>query len=146
MNFLLIIFVLTQSIVTIKSNSFDKNFINQITIENDGKSGTVGIQMDQPKSVLNKKSSVEKTKVDKLSGIFKKSFNRVKQKSKKVDVVFLIDSSSSVGKANFLSELKFVKKLLSDLTVSFNTTRVSVITFSSQTKVVSSRKNKSSTV
>lgn len=50
---------------------------------------------------------------------------------------FLIDSSSSVGKTNFLSEIKFVKKMLGDFTVSLNHTRVAIVTFSSQGKVVS---------
>ncbi|KAA0191146.1 hypothetical protein HAZT_HAZT002267 [Hyalella azteca] len=52
-----------------------------------------------------------------------------------IELVFLVDSSSSVGADNFLDELKFVKKLLADFTVSYNQTRVAVITFSSQDRV-----------
>lgn len=54
-----------------------------------------------------------------------------------MELVFLVDSSSSVGATNFLDELKFVKKLLADFTVSYNQTRVAVITFSSQDRVSS---------
>jgi CUB/sushi domain-containing protein len=50
--------------------------------------------------------------------------------------VFLVDSSASVGADNFESELKFVRKLLADFTVSENATRVSVIAYSSPDSVV----------
>lgn len=85
--------------------------------------------------VTNLKS--ETSKVEILSDTFKNNINKIKSLYKKVDIVFLIDASSSVGKNNFLSEIKFVKKLLSDFTVSYNYTRVAVVTFSSQGKVVS---------
>ena len=49
----------------------------------------------------------------------------------KVELIFLIDSSGSVGEEHFIDELKFVKKLLADFTVDQNNTRVSVVTFSS---------------
>lgn len=78
-----------------------------------------------------------KSKVDILSRLFKNSVNRLRQKTKRVDLVFLIDSSSSVGKTNFLSEIKFVKKMLADFNVSYNYTRVAIVTFSSQGKIVS---------
>lgn len=78
-----------------------------------------------------------KSKVDILSKIFKNSVQNLRQKTKRVDLVFLIDSSSSVGKVNFLSEIRFVKKMLGDFNVSFNYTRVAIITFSSQGKIVS---------
>lgn len=55
---------------------------------------------------------------------------------RQVDLVFLVDSSASVGGAYFKDEIKFVKKLLADFTVDLNTTRVSIITFSSREKVV----------
>ena len=54
----------------------------------------------------------------------------------KVELVFLVDSSASVGSENFFNELKFVKKLLADFTVSTEAARVSVITFSSKNRVV----------
>ena len=56
--------------------------------------------------------------------------------NQKVELVFLVDSSASVGAENFFSELKFVRKLLADFTVSLNSTRVSVITFASKHSVV----------
>lgn len=87
--------------------------------------------------IFKNENSVIKAKVDRLSGSFKKSVEKIKIKHKRVDIVFLIDASSSVGKANFHSEIKFVKKLLSDFNVSYNYTRVAVITFSSQMKIVS---------
>lgn len=76
------------------------------------------------------------SKVHELSAVLKSTIHRIRQQYKKMDIVFLIDSSSSVGKSNFRSELKFVTKFLSDFNVSFNYTRVSIVTFSSQEKIV----------
>ncbi len=59
-----------------------------------------------------------------------------------VELVFLVDSSASVGAENFFNELKFVKKLLADFTVSTETARVAVITFSSKNRVVSTTHKK----
>lgn len=53
----------------------------------------------------------------------------------RVELVFLVDASASVGAENFFNEIKFVKKLLADFAVSYNQTRVAVITFSSKSKV-----------
>jgi CUB/sushi domain-containing protein len=50
--------------------------------------------------------------------------------------VFLVDSSASVGAENFFNELKFVRKLLADFTVSSDAARVAVVTFSSKNRVV----------
>lgn len=77
------------------------------------------------------------SKVHELSVVLKRTIQGIRQKYKKMDIVFLIDSSSSVGKTNFLSELKFVTKFLSDFNVSYNYTRVAIVTFSSQGKIVS---------
>lgn len=71
-----------------------------------------------------------------LSAVLKQTIHRIRQKYKKIDIIFLIDSSSSVGKSNFRSELRFVIKFLSDFNVSYNYTRVSILTFSSQEKIV----------
>lgn len=87
-------------------------------------------------------NSVTKNKFQKFSEVFKSSITKLKKTHKKIDLVFLVDSSSSVGKTNFLSEIKFVKKVLADFTVSFNHTRVAVVTFSSVGKVVSRSKGK----
>lgn len=59
------------------------------------------------------------------------------QKNKKNDLVFLVDSSSSVGNHNFRSEVKFVRKILNGFNVSWNYTRVAIVAFSSAGKVVS---------
>lgn len=58
------------------------------------------------------------------------------QENKKNDLVFLIDSSFSVGNTNFRSEVKFVRKVLNGFKVTFNFTRVAVVPFSSSKKVV----------
>ena len=50
--------------------------------------------------------------------------------------MFLVDSSASVGSENFYNEIKFIRKLLADFTVSLNTTRVVVITYSSVNQVM----------
>ena len=50
--------------------------------------------------------------------------------------MFLVDSSASVGAENFYNEIKFIRKLLADFTVSYNTTRVVVITYSSVNQVI----------
>lgn len=78
-------------------------------------------------------------KVNEQSGVLKRTIQNIRQKYKKIDVVFLLDASSSVGKRSFLSELKFVRKFLSDFNVSYNYTRVSLVTFSSQGKIVSEK-------
>lgn len=80
-----------------------------------------------------------KSKFQKSSETFKSAITKLKKGHKKIDLVFLIDSSSSVGKLNFYSEIKFVKKVLADFTVSYNNTRVGVVTFSSAGKVVSDK-------
>lgn len=83
------------------------------------------------------KTQLNETKVNALSVLLKNTVHRIRQQYKKIDVVFLLDASSSVGKSSFLSELKFVRKFLSDFNVSYNYTRVSLVTFSSQGKIVS---------
>lgn len=82
-------------------------------------------------------NDVIKTQLDVMSNTFRKIINKIKLKHKKIDMVFLVDSSSSVGRENFGNEISFVKRLLSDFNVSFNYTRVALITFSSRSKIVS---------
>ena len=78
-----------------------------------------------------------KTKVETLGAVLKRHIQELKDTSnKQVDIIFLVDSSTSVGKHNFIDEIKFVKQLLSDFTVDITHTRVSVITFSSRERVV----------
>lgn len=80
---------------------------------------------------------VLQNEIDLLSNTFKKTIQNIKEKYKKVDILFLIDASSSVGKVNFLNEINFAKRLLSDFNVSYNYTRTSLISFSSKGKIVS---------
>ncbi|XP_028910838.1 sushi, von Willebrand factor type A, EGF and pentraxin domain-containing protein 1 isoform X8 [Ornithorhynchus anatinus] len=75
-------------------------------------------------------------KVEKLGQDFKRNVRKLREKSSSLDLVFLVDESSSVGHANFLNELKFVKKLLSDFPVVPTATRVAIVTFSSKNNVV----------
>jgi CUB/sushi domain-containing protein len=82
-------------------------------------------------------NDVIKEQLDTMSNTFRNNVNKLKMKHKRIEMVFLVDSSSSVGKENFANEISFVKRLLSDFNVSFNYTRVALITFSSRSKIVS---------
>lgn len=74
-----------------------------------------------------------KNKVELLGSVLKKHIHLLRSSSEtKLDIIFLVDSSASVGKSNFGNELKFVRKLLADFVVDKNHTKVSVITFSSR--------------
>lgn len=84
----------------------------------------------------NLNNNISKSKVDVLGAVFKKEIDAIKL-AHQTDFVFLIDGSSSVGEINFQSELKFVKKILSDVTVDYNHSRVAIITFSSSSNIVS---------
>lgn len=81
-------------------------------------------------------NAILKSKVEVLGGVFKRSIDALKAWGK-LDMIFLIDASSSVGQENFVSELKFVKKLLSDVTVDYDHTRIAIVTYSSKGNVVS---------
>lgn len=67
---------------------------------------------------------------------FKRNVRELREKSSCLDLVFLVDESSSVGANNFLSELRFIRKMLSDFPVAPENTRVALVTFSSKTHVV----------
>lgn len=82
-------------------------------------------------------NDVIREQLDVMSATFRKIITRIKMKHKKIEMIFLVDSSSSVGKENFLNEISFVKRLLSDFNVSYNYTRVALITYSSRSKIVS---------
>ena len=78
-----------------------------------------------------------KSKVDTLGPVLKRHIQALRRVSnKKVDIVFLVDSSASVGPRDFVYEIKFVRKLLADFTVDSDHTRVCVITFSSKKRVL----------
>ncbi|XP_064626004.1 sushi, von Willebrand factor type A, EGF and pentraxin domain-containing protein 1-like [Lineus longissimus] len=82
-------------------------------------------------------TKTSKEKVERLGRLLKANVQKIRNTPNgEVELVFLVDSSASVGQDNFFDELKFVRKLLSDFTVDVNKTRVSVITFSSQSRVV----------
>uniref|UniRef100_A0A8C4EAZ8 Sushi, von Willebrand factor type A, EGF and pentraxin domain-containing protein 1 n=1 Tax=Dicentrarchus labrax TaxID=13489 RepID=A0A8C4EAZ8_DICLA len=76
------------------------------------------------------------SKVERLGQAFKRNVRELREKSSCLDLVFLVDESSSVGANNFLSELRFVRKMLSDFPVAPEDTRVALVTFSSKTHVV----------
>ncbi|XP_061921980.1 sushi, von Willebrand factor type A, EGF and pentraxin domain-containing protein 1 isoform X1 [Entelurus aequoreus] len=86
-------------------------------------------------SSANLTESAEK-KVARLGLAFKRNVRQLRDKSACMDLVFLVDESSSVGANNFRSELRFVRKMLSDFPVAAENTRVALVTFSSKTHVV----------
>lgn len=86
-------------------------------------------------SASNLSESAE-SKVERLGQAFKRNVRELREKSSCLDLVFLVDESSSVGANNFLSELRFVRKMLSDFPVAPENTRVALVTFSSKTHVV----------
>ncbi|AWO97474.1 putative sushi von Willebrand factor type A EGF and pentraxin domain-containing protein 1 [Scophthalmus maximus] len=86
-------------------------------------------------SAGNLSESVE-SKVERLGQAFKRNVRELREKSFCLDLVFLVDESSSVGANNFLSELRFIRKMLSDFPVAPENTRVALVTFSSKTHVV----------
>lgn len=72
-----------------------------------------------------------------VSARFRQHIDELRRAGERLDIVFLVDASSSVGSANFASELRFVKKLLAaDFDVRLNRTRVALVTFSSRRKVI----------
>ncbi|XP_030018068.1 sushi, von Willebrand factor type A, EGF and pentraxin domain-containing protein 1 isoform X2 [Sphaeramia orbicularis] len=81
-------------------------------------------------------SESAENKVERLGQAFKRNVRELREKSSCLDLVFLVDESSSVGANNFLSELRFVRKMLSDFPVAPEDTRVALVTFSSKTHVV----------
>ena len=87
----------------------------------------------QSNHVVQENSTKTKIKVDLLGETLKHHIVQLKKTSnRKVDLIFLVDSSGSVAYTDYENELKFVSKLLSDFTVDRHTTRVAVITFSSK--------------
>lgn len=81
-------------------------------------------------------SESAESKVERLGQAFKQNVRKLREKSLCLDLVFLVDESSSVGATNFLSELRFIRKMLSDFPVAPENTRVALVTFSSKTHVV----------
>ena len=89
-------------------------------------------QTNNPASIASSRSKVEM-----FGEILKARAQELRRTpNRKVELVFLVDASASVGAEEFLNELKFVKKLLADFTVDRHSTRVSVITFSSKSRII----------
>lgn len=127
------------------TNKFDTHFLDEVIGDGNNNRTTPAtmspmLSFRKSPGEDEKMKSVTRTKVNSLSKIFKKTVQRLRESTKRLDLVFLIDSSSSVGKANFMSEIKFVKKMLADFNVSYNYTRVAIVTFSSRGKIVSKKK------
>ncbi|XP_014844329.1 PREDICTED: sushi, von Willebrand factor type A, EGF and pentraxin domain-containing protein 1-like [Poecilia mexicana] len=91
--------------------------------------------MSTPTPSGNLSESAE-SKVERLGQAFKQNVRELREKSACLDLVFLVDESSSVGSNNFQSELRFIRKMLSDFPVAPENTRVALVTFSSKTHVV----------
>uniref|UniRef100_A0A182QJ86 Sushi, von Willebrand factor type A, EGF and pentraxin domain-containing protein 1 n=1 Tax=Anopheles farauti TaxID=69004 RepID=A0A182QJ86_9DIPT len=102
---------------------------------------TTLITSDQPSTQdtmpdNNQPSPATSRRMELMYGRFQDDIGRMKNGSERLDIVFLIDASSSVGPANFQSELRFVKKLLAGFDVSVNRTRIAVVTFSSRKSII----------
>jgi len=70
--------------------------------------------------------------VEALGEILRKRLHTLLGTNSSLDLIFLIDASSSVGPENFGSEVRFVRKVLGGLQVSAHHARVSVVTFASE--------------
>ncbi|XP_056610750.1 sushi, von Willebrand factor type A, EGF and pentraxin domain-containing protein 1 isoform X1 [Triplophysa dalaica] len=81
-------------------------------------------------------SESAESKVARLGQVFRQNVRRLRERGGRLDLVFLVDESSSVGASNFGSELRFIRKMLSDFPVAPEATRVALVTFSSKNYVV----------
>ncbi|KAL7875749.1 hypothetical protein AOLI_G00107120 [Acnodon oligacanthus] len=98
-------------------------------------------QAQQPKPLQARRLSSQiqesaESKVERLGQTFRRNIRLLRERGGRLDLIFLLDESSSVGAANFGSELHFVRKLLSDFPVAPEATRVALVTFSSKSHVV----------
>ncbi|XP_057660658.1 sushi, von Willebrand factor type A, EGF and pentraxin domain-containing protein 1-like isoform X1 [Diorhabda carinulata] len=126
-----IILVILISFIIVITTAFSENFIDDFT--NNSEFLNFGRKKLYSSDKINSDSE-SKSKIDILGDILKIQTDSIKNFTK-LDIIFLIDASSSVGENNFKNELKFVKKLLSDVIVDYNHTRVAVVTFSSPTNI-----------
>lgn len=53
-----------------------------------------------------------------------------------IDLAFAVDSSSWVGKLNFLRQLYFVKKMVQEFSVSLSGTRVALVSYATAPKTI----------
>lgn len=81
-------------------------------------------------------SESAESKVERLGQTFRHNVRMLRERGGRLELVFLVDESSSVGASNFRSELHFVRKMLSDFPVAPEATRVALITFSSKNHVL----------
>lgn len=81
------------------------------------------------------KATEDSQRMDRLGAVLKRHVAKLRSTAR-AELVFLVDSSASVGAGNFLNELRFVRKLLADFTVSLDATRVALVTFSSKKRVL----------
>uniref|UniRef100_A0A182NDP0 Sushi, von Willebrand factor type A, EGF and pentraxin domain-containing protein 1 n=1 Tax=Anopheles dirus TaxID=7168 RepID=A0A182NDP0_9DIPT len=91
---------------------------------------------DPTQDVNQLRTTASTRRTELVYGRFQEGIVRLQNSSERLDIVFLIDASSSVGPTNFQSELRFVKKLLTGFDVSVNRTRIAVVTFSSRKSIV----------
>ncbi|XP_044001596.1 sushi, von Willebrand factor type A, EGF and pentraxin domain-containing protein 1-like [Aphidius gifuensis] len=75
-------------------------------------------------------------KIDILSNSLRNHIDNFRNDSDMMDIVFLIDASSSVGHDNFQSELNFVRKVLSDLSIDETSTKIAIITFAGKRMII----------
>ena len=73
--------------------------------------------------------AVSKTEILRLRNEFR-AFDNTKS-----DIIFLIDTSGSLGKHDYNKEKKFVKNLLNEISVGMEATRVEVIPFGSRASI-----------
>ncbi|TSN12231.1 Sushi, von Willebrand factor type A, EGF and pentraxin domain-containing protein 1 [Bagarius yarrelli] len=76
------------------------------------------------------------SKIERLGQTFRHNLRLLRERGGHLELVFLVDESSSVGATNFRNELHFVRKMLSDFPVAPEATRVALITFSSKNHVL----------
>ncbi len=63
-----------------------------------------------------------------------------------LDLVFLIDSSGSIGEANFRKQQKFIKALVKNLDIALSQTRVALVKFNTKVQTLLSFSNETSNV
>ncbi|XP_077973714.1 sushi, von Willebrand factor type A, EGF and pentraxin domain-containing protein 1-like isoform X2 [Styela clava] len=75
------------------------------------------------------KATISEERINELTNTFKTNVERLKG-HEQLDLIFVIDESSSVGLVNFNDEIKFVSRFVSGIAVDMNHTRVAVVTYS----------------
>ncbi|XP_063994064.1 sushi, von Willebrand factor type A, EGF and pentraxin domain-containing protein 1-like [Diachasmimorpha longicaudata] len=111
-----------------RASSFD-DFRDYRRVQSTGSAWTVRYGRDEVHGNEEIPSGDGDGKIRGLANVLRKNIDDVRMDFDRAEIVFLVDTSSSVGEENFRSELNFVRKLLSDLRVEQTATRVAVITF-----------------